>query len=197
MVPNSEVLATTDTKSFHKLTETEITILKIYCCMAAVMAFSSNLFLIISVGCIRQVRRIPIYVFLINMEISDFLKSFALFGWFYNINTSPNSLSPPTTDALCYILGSLYATTTCGNSCVTSFILLDRLYLLAYPLRYHSTITYRFYCIVNLFNWLIWIAFGFLPLFQQGNMVYERIGGLCQFKLGKIQLSDHQFGILL
>ena len=39
MVPNSEVLATTDTKSFHKLTETEITILKIYCCMAAVMAF--------------------------------------------------------------------------------------------------------------------------------------------------------------
>ena len=183
MMP-SEVLATTEEKPSHDMTEREITTLKICYCIVAVIAFSSNLFLIISVGCIRQVRRIPIYVFLINMEISDFLKSFALFGWFYNISTAPNSLNPPTTDALCYILGCLYATTTGGNSCVTSFILLDRLYLLAYPLRYHSTITYRFYCKVNLLNWLIWIAFGFLPLVQEGNMVYKRFGGLCQFGLG-------------
>ena len=183
MVP-SELLGVTNDKVSYK-TETEVTTLKIYYCVAGVIAFFSNLFLIISVASIRQIRQIPIYVFLINMEISDFLKSFALFGWLYNVSTAPYSSNPPMGVTLCNILGCLAVTTAFNNCCVTSFILLDRLYLLAYPLRYDSTITCRFYCKVNISNWLAWIAFGFLPLVQEENMTYDRFTSTCEFALGK------------
>ena len=132
-------------------TETEVTTLKMYYCMAGVTAFFSNLFLI-SVASIRQIRQIPNYVFFVNMEISDFLKSFVLFEWLYNISTAPYSFTPPMGVPLSYILGCLAVTTISCNCCITSFILLDRLYLLAYPLRYNSIITHRFYCRVNTSN---------------------------------------------
>ena len=186
------------TDCFNHTSQENIAIMVAYSAEGTII-FIANLILIIAVTNIKKNQKNSIYVFLVNLQISDFLKSFALFGALYNVSTDPSSRKSPMNVNLCNALGCLYETTSFVGSCITSFILLDRQFLLAAATRYQSIITVRLYQIINLFNWIIWITVGYIPLVRKTSMKYQRIGYMCQFNLEPDVVSEawHIFIIII